>query len=70
MNQEIVGRDRSKIADQNLTPGLFDSPLERVNAVSSYEVLPNPPRHGNTNNMAFADGHTQGIRPEMKQWLK
>ena len=70
MSREMVGRVLNNIGSPAETPAFFDSPLNRTDAVSSYLEMPNPPRHGDRNNIAFVDGHMRGVPPNMVKFLK
>jgi prepilin-type processing-associated H-X9-DG protein len=40
---------------------LFDSTLTQRNALGGLDTLPDPPRHGDKNGIAFADGHVKSV---------
>jgi hypothetical protein len=61
-NVALVSKLLAETEAKESTPLIFDSMLVARNAVSSPKNLPNPPRHGETNCVGFADGHAKAVK--------
>lgn len=61
-NGSLGPAEIKKIAQPSTTPLVFDSPVLKKNAVDVPTNLPSPPRHGDFNEMLFADGHAGKAR--------
>jgi prepilin-type processing-associated H-X9-DG protein len=61
-NSELVGRQLTTVKKGATTPLIFDSTSTGRNAVGGIDTLPDPPRHGGTNSIAYADGHASSKR--------
>lgn len=62
-SSSLIGRDLRGMRDAKSAALIFDSTLLRRNAVGTLATLPDPPRHGGSNCIAYADGHAVAIRP-------
>ena len=60
-NSELSGVNLKDIEDAANTVLLFESTSGRWNAADPVTSLPDPPRHGDGNNFAYADGHATFI---------
>jgi len=61
MNQAMSGQKEPK--DPETVPLVFDSINLARNASGTLDSLPDPPRHGDYNNIGYADGHAKGLGP-------
>jgi hypothetical protein len=53
----------STAPDTNTNPLVYDSAAKGRSAVATIASLPNPPRHGDVDNVAYADSHANRVRP-------
>jgi prepilin-type processing-associated H-X9-DG protein len=63
MNRALVKADTASIDNPATTPSFFDSTAGVPDFVSRFR-LPDPPRHGDHNNVAYLDGHAHSVKPK------
>lgn len=57
LNAALAGQSFPSLASPATTISVFDSTILTKNATASISTLPNPPRYGKVNTIAYADGH-------------
>jgi hypothetical protein len=63
MDVRMSGKRQADVEILSRTPLLFESILTYRNAHGPFGGFPNPPRHGPTNRVAFADGSVRPLTP-------
>lgn len=59
LNSAVAGQSVANIASPATTLSVFDSTVLSKNATAAISTLPNPPRYGKFNTLAYVDGHIQ-----------
>lgn len=73
LNVDVSGKYPGQLGDLSLMISLFDSTDTNRGATESTGTLPNPPRYGSRNTIAFMDGHVKdelGVAPTVDDYYK